>query len=160
MDWIRRNKMFVLIGVALLLSFAVNQWEAAQQELETTRDNVSSCVRANTRGALTIAFERRTARARLDTGDFEIAADYSAYARGGTAYLAIAQFIRHPEEATRVHRVQFNHKDAIVLTPRAEELILEGCARAFHAEDEEIPETVPALGLHNDPGRKAQDRPR
>ena len=154
MAWIRRNLMTIIVLVAIVVSFLVARDERIRAQEQERLDNVASCVRANTRSALGTSFQRQFASAIADQAgqskkNLEIARDFAANARGGISYLAIAAFSDHPENATRVHEVTINGKEARILTPHAERLIISGCAQAFHAD--EVPRSYPALGLRSDP---------
>lgn len=146
MNLSQRIWTFVLLA-AIVGSFAVNRVDVVNRASQARADDVASCVRANTRAALTAASQRFTGDFVRKRGFPEIADSFGEYAYGSTTYLAISQYIDDPQNATRVHTIDVRGEEATVLTTRAEELIIAGCAQAFHATGDEIPTDFPALGL-------------
>jgi hypothetical protein len=143
MDFLRRNIVTIAVLIAIALSLGISLHQTAVNAAHAKRDDVASCVRANTRSALTAAWQRSVVPLVKDQP--ELADEFAAYAHGSAVYLAIAQYVKHPENATRVHEIHIGAEHAMVLTRAAEHLIIEGCARAFHSDT--APKDYPALGL-------------
>lgn len=153
MHWIRNHAVTLLVLGAIVLSFAVGKIEADQNAQQTRLDNVASCARANDNAALisalvriSVSTSRAQERAQHNPEVERLIERYASFAAGGAHYLAIASYIKNPERATRVRRIPLANGDSVtVLTRPAERLILEGCARTFHAEDDPV-EALPAVG--------------
>lgn len=147
MAWLRRNYIAIIISLALVAAFVFNQQDIASRAHDAKVDDVASCVRANTRSALSAASQRFTGNFVRRQGLPHVADVFAEYSHGSATYLAISRYMNSPENATRVHTIMADGEPSKVLTSRSEELIIEGCSRAFHASGDEIPEDFPALGL-------------
>lgn len=154
MRWIREHFITFLVLGAIILSFVVGKVEANQSAQQARLDNVASCVRANANSALISALvrisvesSRAQERAQHNPQIQHQIDRYVSFSNGGAHYLAIARYIKNPERATRVRRVPLPGGESItVLTRPAEKLILSGCVRTFHAENDPV-HALPAVGL-------------
>jgi hypothetical protein len=149
MDWIRRHFVTLAVLAAIALSFVVSRSEADRSATEARIDNVAACVRSDSRTALFSAYQRRTSVSRRATGDIAVANDYAAFSHGSAAYLAIADYTANPQRATRTREVTINGTDARILTKHSADLVVQGCARAFHGGEEVISNLPPTI----DPAR-------
>lgn len=146
MDWLRRNYMVVIVLGAIILSFFVLRSQNGAAIDADRRDNVQSCIRENSRSALSIAWEHQILAA--SSNNQRLTRPFEQIVRGTEAYLAIAQYVNDPSPATEVRTVRLENKTtARVLTKDATALIQKGCEMSFHAEPgSSHPPAIPIKG--------------
>lgn len=144
MDFIKKNAVTLLIAVALIASFVINLQQTREAELRGKINDVSSCLRANTRSALQAGFQRSLIRAGVADESPKLERILARHARGNMAYLAARITNIAPEEAIRTQKRTIDGKQVIILSNRSALLLEKGCAAAFGLPIEEI-EEVPVI---------------
>ena len=131
MSWFRQHWLALVVLVAIVASFFIGQHDSEVQRDQTRDDTVTLCVLSSSARALLTAYQRRTGEARASTGDYAIADDYFAFARGQAANLAISSYLDNPNEATRVVKVHTPNGDMFQLTEHSQALVDRGCELAL-----------------------------
>ena len=137
---------YAVLALGLFLTVLISSREMAKSQRDSDRRQAKTyvidqtlrsrkgCQRTSARAALTIAYQRATARTRRAAGtpkDLEAADRYDAYATGALDYIPAPKVIASPELMTAATLVEEKGIKKYVLTPRALWLQKQGCLEAY-----------------------------